>query len=164
MFDEREVRKNPVERIAYLKAERKMKDTIKQEDFKLLPKAFDTTKFHGYRDYIITKLLLDTGMRVGECLALLVENVDMKQKTILLTHSVKGNKERYVYFSFKMGDELRRWIQYKDRNKETDLLFPSSRGNMMKIHLFEKNLRETARRVGLKVHPHQLRNNFAKHY
>lgn len=164
LFEEAEIKRNPMSKVGFLRTQRKMKETITEEEFKKLLRAFDTTKFHGYRDYVITKLLLDTGMRIGESLALLVEDIDLKNKIILLTHNVKGNKERYVYFSFKMAEDLRRWIQYKDRYTENDLMFPSSKGNMMKPSLFERNLRETGLKVNLKIHPHQLRNQFAKQY
>lgn len=37
--------------------------------FELL-RHIDTTKFHEYRDYICIQLILDTGMRISECLAI----------------------------------------------------------------------------------------------
>jgi integrase/recombinase XerD len=34
----------------------------------------------------------------------------------------------------------------------------------LKPHLYEKALREVGRSIDVSVHPHQLRNNFAKYY
>lgn len=42
----------------------------------------DTTKFHEYRDYEAVQLLLDTEMRILECLAMKV--VDINNRAVLL--------------------------------------------------------------------------------
>ncbi|BFH13206.1 hypothetical protein J6TS7_21860 [Paenibacillus dendritiformis] len=67
---EREIPKNPVDSIDNPKPERKMKKVLTPDEIKRVLKQFDSSTFHGYRNYIITKLLLDTGMRIGECLSL----------------------------------------------------------------------------------------------
>jgi integrase/recombinase XerD len=61
-----------------------------------------------------------------------------------------------------MSQELRRWIDYKDRYVESDYLFCTKRGNPLRVEYFEKNFRQYGERVGLDVHPHMLRHNFAK--
>ncbi|NBI06634.1 site-specific integrase [Senegalia massiliensis] len=162
--EERIIRVNPCNRIKYLKTKRKMKETISQEEFRTLLRGFDLTKYTGYRDYIITIILLDTGMRIGECLSLTTEDIDIKNKVILISKNVKGNKERYVYLSFKMASELRKWINYKDRYIESYLLFPTNRNTFLKVGNFEKNLKKVGNSVGISIHPHQLRNQFAKQY
>jgi len=164
LVDEEVLRKNPFEKISYLKAQRKMKETITEENFRVLLRGFDLTRFTGYRDYIITILLLDTGMRIGECLNLFEEDIDLKSKVILIRRNVKGAKDRYAYLSFKMGQELRKWLSYKDRYIESELIFPSNRNTIMNVSNFEKNLNKVGQRVGVEVKPHQLRNQFAKQY
>ncbi|WP_233414406.1 tyrosine-type recombinase/integrase [Thermaerobacillus caldiproteolyticus] len=72
-------------------------------------KAFDVTTFHGYRSWGQTCLLLDTGMRAEECCALRPEHVDFKTKPILIENP-KNRKQRYVYFSFKMANDLKRRV------------------------------------------------------
>jgi integrase/recombinase XerD len=163
LYEENEIRKNPVEKIQKIKTERKMKETISEEEFKALLRSFDTTKLHGYRNQIIAKLLLDTGMRIGECLTLTIENIDIKNKVILVENT-KGKNQRYVYFSIRMGDSLRRWLQYKDRYIETEFLFPTNKGTQLTINAYETQLKKAGEKIGIKIHPHQLRNNFAKYY
>lgn len=160
---EGEIKKNPCKAIENIKPERKQKQTLTPEDFKKVLRAFDTTTFHGYRNFLITKLLLDTGMRLGECLVLKPEDIDLNRKTILLKKT-KNGQERYVYFSPKTAKEIRHWLKFKDRYSDSDLLFPTTRGTMFKHHLYEKALREAGKSVGVDIHPHQIRNNFAKYY
>lgn len=160
---EKEIDKNPVEKIEQIKVERKMKKTLEREEIKRIFRSFDVTKFHGYRNLIITKLLFDTGMRVGECLGVKVEDIDFKHKSIIVRNT-KSKIQRYVYFGTKMKSDLRDWLKYCDRYVESELLFSTKNGGQLSIHVYEKVLRDVGKEVGIEVHPHQLRNNFAKYY
>jgi integrase/recombinase XerD len=161
--EEGELHKNPVSNISQIKTERRQKAGISEQEFNLLLSQFDFTKFHGYRNKVITMLLQDTGMRITECLVLDVEAIDFNHRMILVTKT-KGRKERYVYFSQVMAKELKHYIKFKERYTETELLFPTTRNTLLTIHSFEKQLKQAGKQIGLNVHPHQLRNNFARHY
>ncbi|MEK4346724.1 tyrosine-type recombinase/integrase [Paenibacillus sp. FSL P4-0184] len=160
---EGELLKNPVENITQIKTVRRQKKGISQEEFNGLIEKFDYTKFHGYRNKLIVLLLQDTGMRIGECLELIVDAIDFKNKMILLTKT-KGNKERYVYFSNVMQRELKQYLKFKDRYTESELLFPTTKGTPLSIQSFEKQLKDVSKMAGIDVHPHMIRNNFARHY
>lgn len=159
------IKKDVVKNIKQLKNERKPKNFITDSQFQDLLRNIDTTKFHEYRDYICTMLLLDTGMRIGECLAIKIEDIDLLNKSIfLVSTNTKGRKNRYVYYSSTMQKELRRWLQYKDRYVESDLLFCTSTGNQVLIRTFESKLKNYGKRIGINIAPHQIRNNFAKRF
>lgn len=160
------IKKDIVKNIKQFKNERKPKQFISDEKFTELLRHIDTTKYHEYRDYVCIQLLLDTGMRISECLEIKVEDIDINNRAILLpAENTKGRKYRYVYFSQIMQKELRRWIQYKDRYIESDYLFCTTKGTPVLIRTFEKKLKEYGSRVGLRdIHPHQLRNNFSKRF
>jgi integrase/recombinase XerD len=160
---EREIKKNPVEKVANIKPDRKVKKTLTPEDIKKVLSSFNTSTYHGYRNYIITKLLLDTGMRVGECLQMLPSHIDYIHKSILIVNP-KNRKQRYVYFSPKMALELKNWIKYRDRYSNCEYLFPTTKGTQLAVRNYEWALREAGNKVGIDIHPHLLRNNFAKYY
>ena len=160
---EGEIRKNPVDTIEQIKTERRQKAGITEEEFRALLNQFDFTKFHGYRNKVIVMLLQDTGMRIGQCLSLEVDNIDFKHRMILVTKT-KGRKERYVYFSQQMLRELRHYIKFKERYTSANLLFPTTRNTEMTIRSFEKQLKQAGDAIGLSVHPHQLRNKFARQF
>ena len=163
MKAEGEIRKNPVDSIKTIKTERKKKKGISEAEFKQLLGQFDYTKFPGYRNKMIVMLLQDTGMRIGECLLIEAENIDFKHRMILLTKT-KGRQERYVYFSQTVSRELRRYINFKERYISSELLFPTTRSTELTVRSFEQQLKSVASSIGLSVHPHQLRNNFARHF
>ncbi|MGH0569729.1 MULTISPECIES: tyrosine-type recombinase/integrase [Bacillus] len=72
-----------------------------EDEFIRVLRVFDVTIFHGYRNWIVTRLMLDTVMRISGCLELLPEKIDFKHKAILIENS--NNKQQcYTYFSFNM--------------------------------------------------------------
>lgn len=117
------------------------------------------------RDFMIIILLLDTGMRLGECLQITDEDLDMDERKICLpAERTKGRRARYVFFSTKTGKSLQRWPLYKDRYTNSKLLFHVKSGTPLEIHSFESSFKRYLERAGIekKYSPHALRNNFAK--
>lgn len=168
MSDNYMIKDNPILKIKFLKAQRKKKAFIKDIEFYKLLKSLDTTKYCEYRDYIIIQLVFDTGMRIGETLEIDVEtDLDLDNRAInLRADTTKGKCARTVFFSVKMGEELKRWIRFKDRYIESNLLFPVQlRDKPLLVNNFEKNYRKYCDRVGIEeCSPHGLRNNFAKRF
>lgn len=167
MYDNRLIKVNPMKNIKTVKTPRKVVGYMADKDFNNLLKCFDLSKFHEYRDYVITQLIFDTGMRLGECLAIRdATDINFTDRTIFLpAENTKGKKDRYVFFSIQMATELKRWLQYRDRYKDSEYCFCTIKGTKLKGSNFEKNFKKYGERIGQKeIHPHQLRNNFAKRF
>lgn len=167
MYENRLIKTNPVAKIKTIKTPRKVKDYLEDDMFTRLLKCFDLSKFHEYRDYVITQLIFDTGMRLGECLMIRDEtDINFNERTIFLSADItKGKKDRYVFFSVQMATELRRWLQYRDRYKDSEFCFCTTKGKQLQVRSFESNFTVYGERIGKKdIHPHMLRNNFAKRF
>ena len=158
--------KNPMKKVRQLKTNRNAKEYISDEDFKRLVGQLDRSYFPEHRDYTMIILMIDTGMRLGECSVLMIEDLNLAKRQILLRAEVtKGRKDRTVYFSQKTESILRRWLQYKDRYVESPFVFPAKySGRNIQVSNFETNFKSYLRRVGLSdtLSPHCLSNNFAK--
>ena len=76
------LKKNPMKRIQQLKNNRKAKEFISDDDFKKLVSQLDKSYFAEHRDLTMIYLMIDTGMRLGECSILLVDDINLA-KTIL---------------------------------------------------------------------------------
>lgn len=64
-----------------------------------------------------------------------------------------------------MATELRRWLQYRDRYKDSEFCFCTTKGKNLEVRSFESNFTKYGERIGNKdIHPHLLRNNFAKRF
>lgn len=166
MYENRYINNNPVKRVKEIKNTRKVVGFINDIDMNKLLKSFDLSKFHEYRDYIIVQLIFDTGMRISETLFIKETDIDFVKRTILLpAENTKGKKDRYVFFSAEMLKELKRWLQYKDRYRQSEYIFCTHKGKRLNIGNYEKNFKKYGERIGLKdIHPHMLRNNFAKRF
>ena len=160
------IRKNPMKKIRQLKYNRQAKVFLSDEDLKKLLSKFDKSYFTDHRDFVMIMLMLDSGMRLGECSTLLVSDLELARKRInLRAEETKGRKDRTVYFSPKTESILRRWLQFKDRHVESDYLFPvKEHGGSIGVGNFETNFKRYIKRAGLNENycPHCLRNNFAK--
>lgn len=166
LYKNRYITSNPVTRIKEIKCSRKVVGFIKNDEFNRLLRIFDLSKFHEYRDYIITQLIFDTGMRLGETLLIQEKDIDYINRTILLpSENTKGKKDRYVFFSEEMLKQLRRWLKYKDRYRQSEYIFCTNKGKPLCVSNYETNFKKYGVRIGLEeIHPHMLRNNFAKRF
>ncbi|EOU1756426.1 tyrosine-type recombinase/integrase [Clostridium perfringens] len=165
--DNKYLKQNPTNKIKRIKFSRNPKQEVTIDEFNKLLQSLDLTLFSEYRDYVLIQLLLDTGMRVGECLELKEEDLDIKNKTIFISAEIaKGRKDRYVFFSNIMQRTLEKWLIYKDRYVGSEYLFVTNRGGQYQIHSFEKHMRNYLKRAKIdkKITPHTLRNNFAKRF
>ncbi|AFS78403.1 DNA integration/recombination protein [Gottschalkia acidurici 9a] len=161
LVEERVIRENPLDRVKFLKKRERIKESLSRTEINVILSNYNLTSFYGYRDYIITKLLLTTGARIGETLSLLTEDIDFKNKTVLFKDT-KNKKEKIGYLSNMMMQDLRRWVSYKDRYMTTESLFPTNRCTKLKLHSYEKALKRDALRGGIEnVLPHRLRATFA---
>jgi integrase/recombinase XerD len=64
-----------------------------------------------------------------------------------------------------MSKVLRRWLQYKDRYSESDLLFCTKKSTRLSISNFERNFKVYCERVAIKnITIHAIRNNYARRF
>ncbi len=160
------LKKNPMKKVRLLKANRQGRDYISDEDFKKLDNQLDKPYYAEHRDFAMIMLMIDTGMRLGECTTVLMTDLHLaSHKICLRAETTKGRKDRVVFFSPKTETVLRRWIRFKDRYVESDYLFPiKAHGGHVNVSNFETNFKKYLRRANLNdtLTPHCLRNNFAK--
>ena len=163
LYAEQVIRKNPLKDLKNVKPERKAKVMLEDNELKQFFRSFDLTKFDQYRDWIIARLIFDTGARIGELLEVVPADIDLRSNAILL-RKTKSGKQRFVYYSQKTRNHLKSWLNYKDRYTDSPYVFPTNRGTKLRIEGLERSFRLRSRDVGLQITPHLLRNNFAKRY
>ena len=158
--------KNPMAKVKLLSNERKPREYLEDAEVKKLLDSLDKSYFSENRDRTIILLILDTGMRLGECLKLSMEYIDMHERVISIPAELtKGRKARCVYFSIKTAKALQQWLRFKDRYVESSYIFPTQESGMpLELRSFESNFRRYVMRSGIQkeISPHALRNNFAK--
>jgi integrase len=138
------------------------------------------------RDKLIVRLLADTGIRLGELLALRADSIRSESGKHLLKIpgreraggrsswvGGKGDRERLVPISPTLARRLRRYGERGRRDATTDRLFLSLRRgrasgqfDALTEAAVEQMIRNLAETAGIKkrVYPHLLRHSFATEY
>lgn len=120
------------------------------------------------RDKAMLELLYATGLRVTELVSLSIDNLSLRQGVVRVVG--KGDKERLV----PIGEEASYWIQEFFQygraillnNIQSDVVFPSRRGQQMTRQTFWHRIKHYAVLAGIdseKLSPHVLRHAFATH-
>jgi len=82
------------------------------QDVKKLLSIIDHT-----RDRALIFLLLRTGIRIGEALALTMNDIDLREKKVHIVQGEKNDMGRVVYLSTDAMFCLNRWFGYRDPEK-----------------------------------------------
>ena len=140
-------------------------DVLSREEIQAMEDAAQTE-----RDKLIVRTLADTGVRVGELVALGPSDVQVQGRNQYLKVQGKGSRERLVPLPPALYRRLRR---YADRSRSADThsdrlflaLRRSPRGTFDALTTsgVTQLLRVLAPAAGIKkrVHPHPLRHSFA---
>jgi integrase/recombinase XerD len=144
-------------KIPKLQTEKKILRTFTPEDVQRLLNHKTRSKSQSRIQHLAI-LLLDTGLRIAEALALRASDVDLDNHLIRVQG--KGRKERLVPFS--IGG---RKVLYK-LCRNGGYLFPTPQGTLS-IRNAERDLTKLCVRAvikGVRCSPHTLRHSFAVHY
>ena len=170
-FLEREsiVTSNPFVRIPLPKQNKLIPDFFYKEELVQLFHVNDLSEPLGQRNQALLELLYATGIRVSECEALTVDEIDFDFSMIKVVG--KGNKERYIPFGQFAKEALQLYLDegrntlLQKANEETDRLFLNSRGKPLTDRGIRYVLNQMIRNTSLTVniHPHKFRHTFATH-
>lgn len=138
--------KNPAENIDMPKIERSLPVYLTLEEAVRLLNTVENSKqkeIYRLRDYAITTLFLNCGLRLSELSSLNVEDLN-KDNTLRIMG--KGSKERLVYLNGSVQEALRAYLRKRNElEMDQDALFLSMRKNRMSNrsiqHMLEKHLK-----------------------
>lgn len=104
-LEEELIRINPCKRVilpsqSYIKKETKEQFSLNDKELKALKKAafrkYNSTNEYVSRDAIVIVFLLNTGLRVGELLALEWNDIDFEEKTVHINKTLQSNVINFV--------------------------------------------------------------------
>ncbi|MBO4838797.1 MAG: tyrosine-type recombinase/integrase [Lachnospiraceae bacterium] len=116
------------------------------------------------RDTAIATLLLNTGIRVSECVGLDLKDINFEEMSVCVVR--KGGRIEYVYMNEETAQAIRDYIEIERPNFITSpnepALFLSNRRQRMAVRSIQAMLEKYGRSV-LKqenLHPHTLRKTY----
>jgi integrase/recombinase XerC len=155
---------NPVLGIRAPKATRPLPKALSVESAQRLLDSPEEKGIAQIRDAAMFELLYSSGLRVGELVALNL-NDDPAQGEVTVTG--KGSKTRTVPVGAKARTALKAWTHVRAQlaAPEEKALFVGARGRRIAPGTVASRLGAWARSRGLTehVHPHMLRHSFATH-
>lgn len=122
----------------------------------------EPAKRQAIRDYCILTVLLNTGLRVSELVALEIEDITMSErKGELRVRAGKGTKERIIPLNDSCRKAIKAWYSVRPINKE-NRVFTTQRG-----YATTRAIQSVLESIGEAAHvdnmtPHVARHTFAK--
>ncbi len=143
-------------RIKRPKFEKKIPITLSKKEIKNL---LETIKNIKHR--ILLELMVSSGLRVSEAVALKVEDIDFDEKTVHIK-SGKGNKDRKTIISSSILKLINEYLD--SRKRDSEYLFEKKEGHIG-VKLPQLIVKEAAKKAKIrkKVSCHNLRHSFATH-
>lgn len=156
---------NVAEKLALVKAPKDTIHTFTHDQVLQLLRMPKQKTFTGMRDYTVMVLLLETGIRIGELLALTLKDVHLKERELQIAPG-KGGRARNIPFQKTCAKVLQLYIAERGTAK-TDALFISLENEPLHIRSIQDRITDygkMARISGVRVSPHTFRHTMAKMY
>ena len=164
LYKEELIQDNPAAKLERPRQEQKLFPVLSPSQVRLILEKPDRTTFEGYRNFVMIKVLYETGIRLQELLTIQVEHTDLEQGFIRVFG--KGSKERFVFMGVKLRQELHRYM-IKRQHIASSFLFINKYGLPAARRGFQESLKrygELAGVKGVRVSPHTFRHTFATEF
>lgn len=162
LLDDGEIPRSPMERMSPPAVPEQPVPILTDEELTRLLAAAKGTDFDARRDTAILRVLIETGVRLGEISGLAVEDIDWEQDVLRVMG--KGRRGRAAPFGAKTADALRRYLRARAKHPKasaTTALWLGRQGRMTSSGLAQV-LERRGRQAGVDdVHPHRFRHSFA---
>jgi tyrosine recombinase XerC len=158
---------NPAAAVSHPRRERRRPDVVPLDAIEtLIETLVDTSS--APRDRAIVELLYGAGLRVGELVALDLDDVQLGPRLVRVLG--KGGKERIVPFGSRAASAIAAYlptrIEWRSASGSDDpALFVNQRGGRLSDRSVRRLLDNAVRKAALHldIHPHSLRHAFATH-
>jgi integrase len=149
--------------------DRRIRDTLSRDEIDRLEGKAQTE-----RDKLVIRILADTGIRLGELLALRPGDLRQTEHGWMLRVFGKGRREREVRLLPSLGRRLERYIRSTRPDADCEEIFTTLRRSKRTGHyerLAGRTVEQMLKTVALaadvareRVHPHAFRHSLATHW
>ena len=154
MTAEEIIPKNPCVNIKPIKCSKEIKTPFSSVEIDLIRSACKNPK-----ERAIVEVLLSTGLRVSELVALNISDIDFSDGTVRVRHG-KGDKERITHITDVAVCHLKEYLA--KRKNLAECVFLSKKRERMTDEGIRYLLHTIGKRAGVdNVHPHRFRRTFA---
>lgn len=166
LAEEGEIDSDPLLGLKAPKLDTKVTESLSDAELRDLIKACAGKEFRDRRDDAIVRLMAETGMRAGEVVGLVLDDVDLTRGLVIVRRG-KGGKGRVAPFGSQTGIAIDRYIRARRGHllADTPPLWLGERGKGFNYDGLHKTLKWRAELAGLTgFHPHLLRHTAASRW
>lgn len=170
LAEEGEIAADPFVGIKAPRLDTTVVEPLSEDELRALLKACQAPKgaapaemLRHRRDEAILRLMLETGARAGEVVAIEVADLDLAAGTAVIRRG-KGGKGRIVPFGPHTALALDRYVRLRARHRlaDTPALWVGDRGKGFTYDALHKTLKQRAGTAGIAgFHPHRMRHTAA---
>ncbi|MGM0215036.1 tyrosine-type recombinase/integrase [Enterococcus sp. AZ109] len=153
LHDEEYITSDPGKRVEKIKVEKRLKKAFTPIEVELLRRSAKNSK-----QRLVIEMLLSTGCRVSELVALEFENYDLASNACSVVG--KGAKERRVFFNAKTVVAMREYLEEKPHTVGP-ILYGKQDGDPMTKSGIQKMTKDIGDRASIHAHPHKFRRTAA---
>ncbi len=140
---------------------RKLPTILDENEINRMLKVFNKRYLSSHTNYMIIRMMAETGMRISEVLELRMEYVDLNTGRIIIKEG-KGNKDRIVYINNGLLENL---ISYLERTAKgsTGLIFATRTGSQIDQNNINRMIETYRAKAGIEKHisAHTFRHSYA---
>lgn len=140
---------------------RKLPVILDESEIKQMLGVFNRRYLSSFTNYLVLRMMAETGMRISEVINLELEHVNLSTGRILISQG-KGNKDRVVYINNGLLESL---ISYLDRTKKgnTGLVFTTRTGGKLDQNNVNRMIETYRVKAGIEKHisAHTFRHSYA---
>ena len=155
--------KNPARSLVAPKKDQRIPTYLQEQEAGDLMTTSDKTNKSVERDTAVLELLYSTGMRCSEIVGLVLDDVDMGNRSIRILG--KGRKERWVPFGTPALLSLTTYLKTRQRISGRDPVFEGAQGKPVSDRTVRRIVARGLIRASIrtKASTHTLRHSFATH-
>lgn len=161
---EDEIDTNPLAGMQQPKLDRKVVEALSDDELRLLLKACEGKRFTDRRDTAIVRLMMETGIRAGELVAMAVDDVDLNRELAVIRRG-KDGKGRVVPFSPQTATAIDRYLRARRSHRMAStptLWLGTDNWRTFSYAALHRTLAARAELAGIKgFHPHKMRHTAA---
>ena len=160
---------NPLTGLRQVRHVRHIVPTFTEDQIRDLLRQPDLSTFTGFRNYTIMCLMMDTGVRIGELLAVNLQDlvVELGVPQEIKIRQPKNRKERLLPLSPPTQGVLKKYLEVRQKAvvRSIPYLFPNLDCQKIGVRTIQESIHQYGQRAGIenvRVSPHTFRHTFAK--
>ncbi len=140
---------------------RKLPVILSEEEIQKILDVLNKRYLSSFTNYLILRMMAETGMRVSETLNLTLEHIERNTGKIMIKEG-KGAKDRVVYINNGLLDQLNTYLERTGKGKK-GLVFTTRTGGKIDQNNVNRMINTYAKKAGLEKHvsAHTFRHSYA---